>query len=911
MTKNKFLILPAWLNGLWGKIAVFFSLYILIYFGWVYFHWGGEENVMLIGDLFYLPLDLIVAVAAWRVVAQKQLDARIRRVWILLGIGLSLYFVGDLIWTYLENVLEIPPFPALSDFFYLLFPLFVTAALFAIPVVPFKQRERRQYMVDMLIIMITTFMLMWHYIIQPTAASSAGNLLAQTIAASYPISDVIVIAGMIGALLRQPDRDTRSALWLLVLGMFFFVSADITFGYANLAGTYATGSWVDAGFNIAHLFFLFAALRQSYRSPVDLTDSPWMKTLNLIIQWLPNLAVILGGILATSVAIISFGTEAGWLIGGTILIVILLVVRQYSQPRIQTRLTALILIATIPLLIGVTTYISSNAGAEIEALVNNDIREDNDTLSSSVSTWLELHVRTLHEIAILPDIVSMDASRQRPVLQAIAAAHPNLFLVQTTDLSGLNVSRNDDSELKDYHDRAWFLNAASGAPITFEVLISRTTGKPALNMSTPIRDESGEVVGVASIVSELDEISQEVIEGEEGRGITYIVDTTDHVVAHPDPTYTDQELRDLSTYAPVTALREGQTGQITFTDENGKPWRAYVSTLDNGWGIVSQQLEAEVLAPVYRFQRIAFLFIAAGSIVMFALAWFTIRGTLQPLRTLTDTVSAIAAGDLGRVAEVKSQDEIGILASSFNDMTSQLRELIGGLEQRVSARTKALATSAEVSRRLSTILNERQLVVEVVEQIKTAFDYYHVHIYFLDETSGDLVMAGGTGDVGAAMLASGHRIPKGKGLVGRAAETNLPVLVSNTASDPDWLPHPLLPETKSEVAVPIGAGGKVWGVLDVQHNKTDGLQPEDVDLLQSIATQVAIGIRNARSYTEAQDKADREARITTIGQKIQATTSIETALQVAVRELGRSLGRNNIQVILDAPQLGENGKVTI
>ena len=238
----------------------------------------------------------------------------------------------------------------------------------------------------------------------------------------------------------------------------------------------------------------------------------------------------------------------------------------------------------------------------------------------------------------------------------------------------------------------------------------------------------------------------------------------------------------------------------------------------------------------------------------------------------------------------------------------ELQSIQSSLEDRVQSRTRALVASTEVSRRLSTILNERQLIIEVVEQIKEAFDYYHVHIYLLDEKSGDLVMAGGTGDVGAAMLGSGHKISKGKGLVGRAAENNLPVLVADTSRDPNWLPNPLLPETASEAAVPIAMADRLLGVLDVQHNKAGGLTQEDVDLLQSIANQVAIALLNARSYTVIQQRADRESRITSIGQKIQSTTSIEAALQVAVRELGRTLGANDIHVFLDAPGLAKNGQ---
>lgn len=284
-----------------------------------------------------------------------------------------------------------------------------------------------------------------------------------------------------------------------------------------------------------------------------------------------------------------------------------------------------------------------------------------------------------------------------------------------------------------------------------------------------------------------------------------------------------------------------------------------------------------------------------------ALATWIVDRRLRTISTLTDTATAIAAGDLARVAPVESADEIGTLAASFNTMTSQLRELINTLEQRVADRTKALNTSAEVSRRLSTILNERQLILEVVEQVKTAFDYYHVHIYLTDEATGDLVIAGGTGDVGASLLGSHHRVSKGKGLVGRAAHNNLAVLVSDTTQDPDWLPNPLLPETKSEAAVPITTGETVLGVLDVQDNEIGALDQEDVDLLQSLANQIAIALLNARSYIDIQQRADREARATSIGLKIKNTNSIEAALQATAHELGQSLGINGIRVILEAP----------
>ncbi len=537
-------------------------------------------------------------------------------------------------------------------------------------------------------------------------------------------------------------------------------------------------------------------------------------------------------------------------------------ITHFLRSSISNRMTALVMVLTIPLLIAIAAYISYQAGSEIEARSLHNLQQNNQSLARNVSTWFELHVRSAKEIALLPDITSMDATRQRPTLLAVSSTHPNLFLVQTTDLNGINVSRSDDAELNDYHDRAWFLGAKQGAPITSEALISRTIGKPALNMATPIYDESGKIVGVASIVSELSEISKEVLNVEEGQGITYIVDGNNRVVAHPDPTYTENELRDLSSYPPIIALNEGKIGQITFTDENGVVWIAYVDRLDNGWGIIAQQPESELLASVRQFQITAGILILLGSLLMFTLVWFAIRRMLQPIGILTSTVSTIAAGNLNRIAEVRSQDEIGLLASAFNDMTSKLRESFATLEQRVADRTRGLELSAEVGRTVSQVRALDVLLTDAAEIIRTQFGLNYVQVYLTNPSQTALLLQAGTGSVGAELLSRAHQLPLNTvSINGRAAVEKKSVVISDTTSSTTFKPNPLLPDIRSEMAVPLLIGERVVGVLDMQSREPNKLNKEGLPAFEALAGQLAIAIQNATFLAQAeQARAEVEAQ---------------------------------------------------
>jgi putative methionine-R-sulfoxide reductase with GAF domain len=363
----------------------------------------------------------------------------------------------------------------------------------------------------------------------------------------------------------------------------------------------------------------------------------------------------------------------------------------------------------------------------------------------------------------------------------------------------------------------------------------------------------------------------------------------------------------------IQTLSKPQTEDEFYTDRWGT-WLTAYAPITNANG----QLEAvlgvdmavdDVLQREHQFLWIALAIFALLVPLNITLGWWLGKRLTRPISLLMEGTKRISSGDFSHHVVVNTKDELAQLASNFNSMTDQLNELVNTLEQRVADRTRAIKLSAEVSRRLSTIMEPSKLAVEVVKSLQEAFNYYHVHIYLFDDNREYLVMVGGTGEAGRIMLERGHTIPVNRGLVGRAAATGTAVLAPDTSQDPDWLPNPLLPETRAEIAVPILVGDEVLGALDVQQNIVNGLGQEDIELLFGVASQVAIALMNARRYADALRRAQREALTGQIVQQIRSTRTVESAMQVAVRELGRALKVGRTHVRLDANQvdISENG----
>ena len=193
-------------------------------------------------------------------------------------------------------------------------------------------------------------------------------------------------------------------------------------------------------------------------------------------------------------------------------------------------------------------------------------------------------------------------------------------------------------------------------------------------------------------------------------------------------------------------------------------------------------------------------------------------------------------------------------AQVLTETNRQLQAIRASLEEEVAERTQGLVTVTTINERLSAILDLNQLLAEVVNEVRDRFDYYHAHIYLLDEGQQNLVVAEGTGAAGAALKEKQHSIPvhAPTSLVARAARSGQIVNVENVREAPDWLPNDLLPDTYSEIAVPIVVDNQAVGVLDVQDDQVAGFDEGDENVLRALANQVAVAIRNARLFADVE-----------------------------------------------------------
>ncbi len=408
------------------------------------------------------------------------------------------------------------------------------------------------------------------------------------------------------------------------------------------------------------------------------------------------------------------------------------------------------------------------------------------------------------------------------------------------------------------------------------VYTSPQTGQPAMTLSAPVRDAGGKLLGVTAIHINLDRLDSIILQraglGETGE--TYLVDRHSNFISAAR--FGEREFpRGVHTQGIDEALR-GADGFGQYLNYEDIPvLGAYHWVNEREMALLSEISQREAFAPV---QRVAAAILASGFAIAALLAFgvfLLARQVARPLLAIHATADLMAAGSLDVVAPVLTEDEVGALAASFNTMSGQIRQLVSGLEQRVNERTaelertsaqnekraRELQTISEISRAISSEQGLEQLLPLITRLVSDRFGFYHVGIFLLDEDANRAVLRAANSPGGQRMLEKGHRLEIGQvGIVGKVAATATPRIALNVGEDAAYFNNPDLPETRSEIALPMSAGGKIIGVLDVQSDQPNAFTSEDVNILSILADQVAIAIENARLLETARKSlAETEA----------------------------------------------------
>jgi methyl-accepting chemotaxis protein len=173
--------------------------------------------------------------------------------------------------------------------------------------------------------------------------------------------------------------------------------------------------------------------------------------------------------------------------------------------------------------------------------------------------------------------------------------------------------------------------------------------------------------------------------------------------------------------------------------------------------------------------------------------------------------------------------------------------------QDLERRSVQLQAAAEVSRTAISVRDLDALLAQVTHLISQQFGFYHAGIFLLDAAEEYAVLQAANSEGGQHMLEKGHRLKvREQGVVGYVTGTGEPRIVLDVGSDAVHFNNPLLPETRSEMALPLKLGAQIIGALDVQSKQEGAFDEKDATVLQTMADQLAIAIENARLLQETQ-----------------------------------------------------------
>lgn len=460
----------------------------------------------------------------------------------------------------------------------------------------------------------------------------------------------------------------------------------------------------------------------------------------------------------------------------------------------------------------------------------------------------------------------------------------------------------------DVTGRPWYVEAApeqnpDGKAVWSEPYLDAALNGIVITNSAPVFDDDGNFRGVVAQDIQLTRMTDIVTAIRIGEnGYAFLIDQDQRLIAMPESAYRDlgldpqkvplgNALTDTQFSEAGSGLAEviskmtsGGSGLTRIVISDTERFVVYrpIQGVNFSLAIVVpvEEMLAESIAARQQIERdtnntlLVSVFVVLGILFLTSLITLNFSNNLTaPLKSLTSTAQELERGNLETRAEVTEQNELGTLASTLNSMASKLKESIGSLEKQVQDRTAELTNRgreletavsqlqrraaqfealAQVAQSITSIRDLQELLPRVASVISENFGFYHVGVFLVDDLKEYAVLTAANSEGGQRMLERKHRLRVGaEGIVGNVTATGEPRIALDVGADATFFNNPDLPETHSEMALPLRSGNRVIGALDVQSKETGAFTNEDVQTLSLLADQVSLAIENARLFDES------------------------------------------------------------
>ena len=591
------------------------------------------------------------------------------------------------------------------------------------------------------------------------------------------------------------------------------------------------------------------------------------------------------------------------ILGGMVILFVTINLAQTLQlPSVRTQLSiAFLIIAIVPLGIVIASSFLTQS-RDLKTIQEQALKQNTITLASDIDAQLDNLIKQTEVQAQLPAFtkyLSGEESNLRDTMSVLVNQNKYILSYGLVNSQGTTLIDVRSFRIGENNaDTGWFRETITRrVGYVSEVLYDESLVRPVFYVSVPVFNDAQEIIALVRVQYDAEYLRDMLITRTNKFGPNFtaiLLDPSGIILAHT--TQSDLHLKTVSTLRieqftalqaagqlpPGTpesttaglsdlavAIKDVELGSIfpaalSNNSANKNTAVAAQMTIKN-WKIISGQIVTFSAFEILNANLSSILITLLVTLAVIIAAANTANVITAPINNLALMAKEVGKGNLYVETGIVRNDEIGILASAFDDTTSQLRSTLQSMEARVNQRTNELAaanalsaqraeqlkTVSNVARAINSLQNLNLLLPQIAEEISKSFGYYHIGIFLIDPSGQYALLQATNSDGGQKMLARGHRLRVGQvGIVGYVTGVGKARIALDVGDDATFFNNPDLPQTRSEMALPLKAGSNVIGALDIQSEQAAAFSKDDIDVLSLLADQISIAIQNAQLFDE-------------------------------------------------------------